>query len=160
MPPGSTRRTASSSEMSPSFAMSTAMRTAARAVRFAVAALEHVELAVLDGELEILHVAEVLLERRRDAVELAVRVGHLRLERLVGLVAAARGGSACGVRMPATTSSPCALGSHSPKSFFSPVDGSRVNATPVALVSPRLPKTIACTLHAVPQSSGMSCMRR
>ena len=64
-----------------------------------------------------------------------------------------------GVRMPATTSSPCAFGSHSPIKRRSPVDGSRVKQTPVALDSPRLPKTIACTLHAVPQALGMSCMR-
>ena len=36
-----------------------------------------------------------------------------------------------GVRTPATTSSPCALIRNSPISFFSPVAGSRVNATPV-----------------------------
>ena len=33
-------------------------------------------------------------------------------------------------------------------------------ATPVALVSPMLPNTIACTLTAVPQSPGMSLSRR
>jgi hypothetical protein len=42
----------------------------------------------------------------------------------------------------------------------SPVDGLRVKATPVAEVSPMLPKTIDCTFTAVPQLSGMSCMRR
>ena len=61
----------------------------------------------------------------------------------------------CGVRMPATTSSPCAFGRYSPKKRRSPVEGSRVNATPVAESSPRLPKTMACTLTAVPQSSGI-----
>ena len=35
-----------------------------------------------------------------------------------------------------------------------------MKATPVALVSPRLPNTIACTLTAVPQSAGMSFSRR
>ena len=35
-----------------------------------------------------------------------------------------------GVRMPATTSSPCALGRYSPYSFFSPVAGLRVKHTP------------------------------
>jgi hypothetical protein len=40
---------------------------------------------------------------------------------------------------------------------FSPVEGLRVKATPVARVSPMLPNTIAWTLTAVPQLSGMSC---
>jgi pyruvate,orthophosphate dikinase len=48
-----------------------------------------------------------------------------------------------GVRIPATTSSPCAFIRYSPKSFFSPVAGFLVNATPVPEVSPMLPKTIA-----------------
>ncbi len=38
----------------------------------------------------------------------------------------------CGVRMPATTSSPCALSRNSPQKTFSPVAGSRVKPTPVA----------------------------
>ena len=50
--------------------------------------------------------------------------------------------SDCGVRMPATTSSPWALIRNSPYSFASPVDGLRVNATPVAEVWPILPNTI------------------
>ena len=37
---------------------------------------------------------------------------------------------------------------------FSPVDGSRVKATPVAQSSPRLPNTIDWTVTAVPQSLG------
>ena len=41
-----------------------------------------------------------------------------------------------GVRIPATTSSPWALDRNSPKNRRSPVDGSRVNATPVPEVSP------------------------
>jgi len=59
-----------------------------------------------------------------------------------------------GVRIPATTSSPCAFSKYSPKNRFSPEDGSRVNATPVAQSSPMFPNTIACTLTAVPQWSG------
>ena len=66
----------------------------------------------------------------------------------------------CGVRTPATTSSPCAFMRYSPYSPFSPVDGFLENATPVPEVSPILPKTIICTLTAVPQSPGMSFMRR
>ncbi len=37
----------------------------------------------------------------------------------------------------------------------SPVAGSRVNATPVAEVSPMFPKTIRCTVTAVPKVSGI-----
>ncbi|MOA47140.1 hypothetical protein D3C78_1697470 [compost metagenome] len=66
----------------------------------------------------------------------------------------------CGVRMPATTSSPCALIRNSPYSLASPVEGLRVKATPVAEVSPMLPNTMDWMLTAVPQLSGMSCMRR
>ena len=52
--------------------------------------------------------------------------------------------------MPATTSSPWAFGNHSPKKIFSPVEGFLVKATPVPQSFPRFPKTIACTLTAVP----------
>ncbi len=62
--------------------------------------------------------------------------------------------------MPATTSSPCALGRYSPYRILSPVDGLRVNATPDPEVSPMFPKTIACTLQAVPQAAGMLCIFR
>ena len=41
-----------------------------------------------------------------------------------------------------------------------PVTSSRLKATPEPLSSPLLPKTICCTLTAVPQSSGMRLMRR
>ena len=46
----------------------------------AVARLQHVDDAVLDGELEVLHVLEVLLERLADPLELVIRLGHLLLE--------------------------------------------------------------------------------
>ncbi len=65
-----------------------------------------------------------------------------------------------GVLMPATTSSPCAFIRNSPYSFFSPVEGLRVKATPVPESLPMLPNTMACTLTAVPQSPGISFMRR
>ena len=57
-----------------------------------------------------------------------------------------------GVRTPATTSSPWALVRNSPNSFFSPVAGLRVKATPVPQSSPMLPKAMDWTLTAVPQS--------
>ena len=65
-----------------------------------------------------------------------------------------------GVRMPATTSSPCASGSHSPKMPDAPVLGFLVNATPVPEVCPLLPKTMACTFTAVPVSSLMPWVLR
>src|SRR6185312_16343068 len=42
----------------------------------AVAGLQHVQLAVLDGELEILHVAVVLFQARSDVAELVVHMRH------------------------------------------------------------------------------------
>jgi len=66
----------------------------------------------------------------------------------------------CGVRMPATTSSPCALIRYSPYTPGSPVDGSRVKQTPVAERSPLLPNTICITFTAVPRSSEMPYVRR
>ena len=65
-----------------------------------------------------------------------------------------------GVRMPATTSSPCAFMRNSPNSRFSPVEGLRVNATPVPQSLPMLPKTMLCTLTAVPMDDGMSLRLR
>ncbi len=62
--------------------------------------------------------------------------------------------------MPATTSSPCAFIKHSPKNALSPELGLRVKATPVPLVSPIFPKTMATTLTAVPQESGIPYSRR
>ena len=45
----------------------------------AVAGLQHVELAVLNGELHILHVAVMVFEVMRDALELLVNLGHVLL---------------------------------------------------------------------------------
>ena len=64
------------------------------------------------------------------------------------------------VRMPATTSSPWALVRYSPKSSFSPVFGSRVNATPVPESSPMFPKTIVTTFTAVPRSCAIFWLLR
>ena len=54
------------------------------------------------------------------------------------------------MRMPATTSSPWAFCRNSPITFLAPVEGSRVNSTPVPLSSPILPNTIAWMFTAVP----------
>ena len=119
--------------------------TAARPVRLPAAGLEHVQLAALDGELQILHVAVGLLKLRRELHELLVDG-----RRCASFIAEI--GSA--LRMPATTSSPWAFARKLPYSTFSPVFGSRVNATPVPESSPMLPKTIVWTLTAVPQVVG------
>ena len=66
----------------------------------------------------------------------------------------------CGVRIPATTSSPWALIRYSPLKMFSPVAASRLKHTPVADVSPMLPKTIAITVTAVPHSWGIPSILR
>jgi hypothetical protein len=61
------------------------------AVAFPDAALEHEEAAALDRELDVLHVAVVVLEAPLDRVELPVGLRHGLLEaRLVGVVLALR----------------------------------------------------------------------
>ena len=84
--------------------MSTAICTAACAGALAGARLQQEELALLDGELEVLDVAVVLLEARGDLAQLAVDRGMSFSSSAIG----------CGVRMPATTSSPWALIRYSP----------------------------------------------
>ena len=76
-----------------------------RAGALAVAGLQHVKLAVFDGELEILHVLVMLFEVRGDLAKLR--------DRLRGITFS-RSAIGCGVRMPATTSSPCAFTRNSP----------------------------------------------
>ena len=89
---GSTRLTASSRLMRPSFAMSTAMRIDALAVRLPRPRLQHPQLPVLDGELHVLHVAVVPLEQRRRALELLEHRRQRRLHRrLLGARLDARG---------------------------------------------------------------------
>ena len=58
-------------EISPSLAISTAMRSAALRGALAAAGLQHPQLALLDRELDVLHVAVVLFEQRVDARQLA-----------------------------------------------------------------------------------------
>ncbi len=73
---------------------------------------------------------------------------------------ARRASTASGVVDPLTTSSPWAQRMKSPYSTASPDPGSRVKTTPVPESSSRLPKTIACTVTAVPRSSEMPRKRR
>ena len=101
---GSTFSTASSSLIMPSSTRSTAIFSAAASGTLAVTGLEHEQLAALDGVLHVLHVAVVVLQGLGDGHELIVNLGHLLMQL----------GDRLGVRMPATTSSPCALMRYSP----------------------------------------------
>ena len=65
-PSGSTRASASSGVISPSSTMSTAILHGGEAGALAVAGLQHPELLLLDGELDVLHVAVVLVEHLPD----------------------------------------------------------------------------------------------
>ena len=79
--PASIRATASSREISPSAAISTAIRSAAAGGALAGARLQQVELPLLDRELDVLHVAVVRLEPVERRRQLGVRLGHLLLHR-------------------------------------------------------------------------------
>ena len=94
-------------------AMSTAILSAAGAVRLPHG-LQDVELAALDRELDVLHLAVVPLERS-NAAQLGVGLGQRVLHRQAFSTAAwaIEQVSGCGVRMPAT-SSPWALIRNSP----------------------------------------------
>ena len=103
--PGRCARPPPRARSAPRRPSSTAAFSAAAAVRFADARLQQVEPLVLDGELDVLHVAVVLLEpaQRRRA---AGRTPPASPRRIAS--------TGCGVRMPATTSSPCAFARNSP----------------------------------------------
>ena len=110
------REIASSRVISPSLAMSTAIADRRLGGALAGARLQHPQLAALDGELEVLHVAVVLFEPVADADECGERLRHQLLSDGLSEPASMRAASVmfCGVRMPATTSSPCALTRNSP----------------------------------------------
>ena len=78
--------------------------------------LQHPEPPVVDRELDVLHVAVVRLEARAHGFQLGKGLRHQRLERGRRRAAFTRAASVsgCGVRMPATTSSPWALIRNSP----------------------------------------------
>ena len=65
----------------------------------AVAGLEHVELAALDGELHVLHVAVVVFQRLRDVHKLLVHLRHDLLERLDRLRGADAGDDVLALRV-------------------------------------------------------------
>ena len=123
-------------------------RRGSRALRGA--RLQQVEPPRLDGELDVLHVAVVLLEPAHRLEQLLVRLRQPRLHRLERLrradprddVLALRVGEKLAVQ-PLLARRRVAREAHAgPQS------------------SPRLPKTIWTTLTAVPRSSGIPCARR
>ena len=81
------------------------MRTAAAPVRLPTRHCSMYSVPLLDGELDVHHVAVVAFERAADLHQLARRrVGLSRSSSRIG----------SGVRVPATTSSPCAFMRNSP----------------------------------------------
>ena len=140
----------------------TAIFSAAWAVRLPVRVCSIHSLPLLDRELDVLHVAVVRLELlahlRELGEDLRHHLFHRRQRRAVGLLA----GERQVLRRADAGDDVLALGVDQVLAveLLPPVDGSRVKATPVAQSSPMLPNTIACTLTAVPQSSGMLCSRR
>ena len=114
---GSMRVTASSREIRPSFASSTAILQRGLGGALARARLQHPQLALLDREFEILHVAIVALEHAVDARQLARTPPASPVPSTACRSPPPRRAASvisCGVRMPATTSSPWALIRNSP----------------------------------------------
>ncbi len=142
---GSTRSTASEREISPSPAMSLAILSAAAPVRLPLLVWSMYSRS--RSMVNSMSCMSPYSRSSRSAVSRNCRYAPGKTSSISG--------SGRGVRMPATTSSPWAFRRNSPKSPCSPVAGSRVNATPVAEVSPMFPKTIRCTVTAVPRESGI-----
>src|SRR5262245_45034288 len=94
------------------------------------AGLQHIQLAVLEREFDVLHVLEMRLESGRELFELAVHLHKLALLHLLDRFRRTRAGD---------TSSPCAFVRTSPFKTVSPLRQSRVNATPVPQSSPMVP---------------------
>ena len=101
--------------------MSTAILTAAAPVRLPVRVWSMYSLPRSIGELHVLHVFVVLLELLGDAVELVVDLGHIALHLGDRLRRADAGDHVLALRVDQVLA----------VELFSPVDGSRVKATPV-----------------------------
>jgi hypothetical protein len=125
--------------------MSTAICSGGAAVRLPDAGLQDVELARLDGELDVAHVAVVLLERGMNtSSSCAAHSGNVvgELGQVLGVADAGDDVLALGVDQEVAVG--CG----------SPVEGSRVNATPVPRLAQCCRTPSCCTLTAVPRSSG------
>jgi hypothetical protein len=146
---GSTRKIASSLVIKSSSTIWMAMRTAT-ASALAVARLQHVKLAVLNRELEILHVAVMLFQARGDLAQLPLHIRHDVFE-LRNVNWSTNAGDYV-----------FALCIHQELAVELSLSNRRIacEAHPVPLVSPRLPNTVACRLTAAPRSSEMLLMRR
>ena len=107
----------------------------------AVAALEHVELAVLDGELHVLHVMVMILEDAADLDELRISLRGTALPSGRWAWSADAGDDVFALRVDKELTHELLLAG----------GGSRVKATPVPEFSLRLPNTMGMTLTAVPQ---------
>ena len=115
------------------------------------AGLQEVERALLDRELDVLHLAVVLLEPRHRLGELVECRGEALLHARDRLRRADPGHDVLALRVDEELA---------PHARARPVDGSRVKPTPVPESSPLFPKTIWTTFTAVPRSSGISFARR
>ena len=62
--------------------------------------------------------------------------------------------------LPITTSSPCVISRYSPNSSSLPLMGLRVKTTPLMELALLLPKTICCTVTAVPKFTSMESSLR
>ena len=89
-------------------------------------ALQHVELAVLDGELDVLHVVEVVLQQGADPVKLLINLGHRGLKGLEVLVMLRLGGLVERVRGADARDHVLTLGVDQPLTIELIVTGSRV----------------------------------
>ena len=146
-----TRDSASSRVISCSSTSCVAIRNAAAGGALADPGLQHPQLAALDGELDVAQVAVVGLQPAHHLGQLLVRV---RVDGRPG-----RPGSACcGCRRRRPR--PARWPGSRRRRRACPDAGSRVKATPVPLVSPRLPNTMVQMLTAVPRSCGIRSRRR
>ena len=89
-------------------------------------ALEHIELAILDGELDVLHIVEVVLKKYANVVELLVNLRHCLLQGLEVLVMVCLGGLVQRVRCADTCNYILALGVDEPLSVELVVTDGRV----------------------------------
>ena len=97
---------------------------------FAIAGLQHPEFALLHGKFDVLHVSIVLFEGLIDAFECLIGFGKFARQEIYGFGRA----YACDHVFALCVGEKFAV-----KCGFHPVEGSRVNATPVAQSSPMLP---------------------
>ena len=123
----------------------------------AVAGLQHEQLTLLDGELDVLHVVVVLLEPVAEGDELVIERRQHFLHRRQIHAHRLLLGQRQRLRRANAGDDVFALRVDQVFAVEQVFAGRRVarEATPVAESSPMLPNTIACTLTAVPQSSGM-----